>query len=143
MYEPRHKQLQGAQSPPFYNSGGNTELVLISYRILHTHWQGKKGFASACMASVLFLFLAHSHGNKISSLFPQIRCFDAPLQPNALSDVKNIVRKNTEAGVERDGITLEGLPLLSERIPLESSASSFRDRNPCVVFRTMGFYGVS
>ena len=42
--------------------------------------------------------------------FPQIRCFDAPLQPNALTDVKNIVMRNTETGVERDGITVEGLP---------------------------------
>ena len=39
---------------------------------------------------------------------PQIRCFDAPLQPNALRDVKNIVKRNTTAGVENDGVTLEG-----------------------------------
>ena len=38
----------------------------------------------------------------------QIRCFDAPLQPQALQDVKRIVKKNTSAGVRADGLTLEG-----------------------------------
>ncbi|CAI8000242.1 Mitochondrial Rho GTPase 2 [Geodia barretti] len=44
----------------------------------------------------------------------QIRCFDAPLQPNALTDVKNIVMRNTETGVERDGITVEGFLFLNK-----------------------------
>ena len=38
----------------------------------------------------------------------QIRCFDAPLQPNALKDVKNIVKRNTNLGIENNGVTLEG-----------------------------------
>lgn len=38
----------------------------------------------------------------------QIRCFDAPLQPQALADVKSIVQRNVEYGVIEDGLTLEG-----------------------------------
>ena len=38
----------------------------------------------------------------------QIRCFDAPLQPQALKDVKFIVQKNVESGVQAAGLTLEG-----------------------------------
>ena len=39
----------------------------------------------------------------------QIRCFDAPLQPKALQDVKNIVEHHTPLGVCNDGLTLEGI----------------------------------
>ena len=55
----------------------------------------------------LFLPLPSSPFNH----FPphKIRCFDAPLQPNALRDVKNIVQRNTETGVASDGVTLEGV----------------------------------
>ena len=35
-------------------------------------------------------------------------CFDAPLQPQALNDVKFIVQKNVANGVLPEGITLEG-----------------------------------
>ena len=44
----------------------------------------------------------------LSLPFFQIRCFDAPLQPNALKDVKNIVKRNTNSGIENNGVTLEG-----------------------------------
>lgn len=44
----------------------------------------------------------------------QIRCFDAPLQPQALQDVKRIVKKNTSAGVHGDGLTLEGFLFLNK-----------------------------
>lgn len=40
--------------------------------------------------------------------FSQIRCFDAPLQPQALQDVKNIVERNIPSGVTEGGLTLEG-----------------------------------
>ena len=44
--------------------------------------------------------------------FLQIRCFDAPLQPQALQDVKNIVEHHTPLGVYNDGLTLDGTFLL-------------------------------
>jgi Ras family protein T1 len=44
----------------------------------------------------------------------QIRCFDAPLQPQALQDVKNIVQHNTPMGVYNDGLTLEGFLFLNK-----------------------------
>ncbi len=36
-------------------------------------------------------------------------CFDAPLQPQALDDVKFIIQRNVHTGVMPDGITLEGV----------------------------------
>lgn len=44
----------------------------------------------------------------------QIRCFDAPLQPQALQDVKNIVQHNTPLGVYNDGLTLDGFLFLNK-----------------------------
>ena len=38
----------------------------------------------------------------------QIHCFDAPLQPQALQDVKSIVQRNTAVGLCDNGLTLEG-----------------------------------
>lgn len=43
----------------------------------------------------------------------QIRCFNAPLQPQALQDVKNVVMKNITNGVLDNGLTMEGIVLLS------------------------------
>ena len=45
----------------------------------------------------------------VLSYLAQIRCFDAPLQPQALQDVKVIVARNTTLGVCNDGLTLEGV----------------------------------
>lgn len=44
----------------------------------------------------------------------QIRCFDAPLQPQALADVKSIVERNVENGVTAEGLTLEGFLFLNK-----------------------------
>lgn len=41
-------------------------------------------------------------------LLLQIRCFDAPLQPQALQDVKNIVERNVPSGVTPGGLTMDG-----------------------------------
>ncbi|KAG0428493.1 hypothetical protein HPB47_024516 [Ixodes persulcatus] len=40
------------------------------------------------------------------------RCFNTPLEPRALQDLKAIVEKNLEGGVERDGLTLDGFLFL-------------------------------
>lgn len=41
--------------------------------------------------------------------FPfQRRCFNTPLQPHALDDLKNIVMKNVDDGIKNDGLTLKG-----------------------------------
>lgn len=42
----------------------------------------------------------------------QRRCFNTPLQPQALEDVKAIVRKNVDDGVRNDGLTLKGFLFL-------------------------------
>ncbi|ELT87672.1 hypothetical protein CAPTEDRAFT_218919 [Capitella teleta] len=42
----------------------------------------------------------------------QRRCFNVPLQPQALEDVKAVVRKHITDGVARDGITLKGFLFL-------------------------------
>ena len=38
----------------------------------------------------------------------QRRCFNAPLQPQGLEDVKSIVMKNVRDGVVDDALTLDG-----------------------------------
>jgi len=42
----------------------------------------------------------------------QRRCFNSPLQPQALDDVKNIVKRNITDGVFEDGLTLTGFLFL-------------------------------
>lgn len=42
----------------------------------------------------------------------QRRCFNTPLQPQALDDVKNIVKRNVADGVFDDGLTLNGFLFL-------------------------------
>ncbi|CAH1794756.1 unnamed protein product [Owenia fusiformis] len=42
----------------------------------------------------------------------QRRCFNAPLQPQALDDVKAVVRKNTAEGIRNDSLTLKGFLFL-------------------------------
>ncbi|XP_054155369.1 mitochondrial Rho GTPase 1-like [Oppia nitens] len=42
----------------------------------------------------------------------QRRCFDSPLQPQALEDVKNIVKRSIPDGVFDDGLTLSGFLFL-------------------------------
>uniref|UniRef100_A0A8B9LW18 Mitochondrial Rho GTPase n=1 Tax=Astyanax mexicanus TaxID=7994 RepID=A0A8B9LW18_ASTMX len=44
--------------------------------------------------------------------FFQRTCFNTPLPPQALEDVKNVVRKNTTDGVCEDGLTLKGFLFL-------------------------------
>lgn len=39
----------------------------------------------------------------------QLKCFNAPLHPQALEDVKAIVKKNVADGIIKDGITLKGI----------------------------------
>lgn len=38
----------------------------------------------------------------------QRTCFNTPLEPQALEDVKNVVRKNLNDGVRNNGLTLKG-----------------------------------
>lgn len=38
----------------------------------------------------------------------QSRCFNAPLQPQVLDDVKAVLRKNIEDGVFQNSVTLKG-----------------------------------
>lgn len=38
----------------------------------------------------------------------QVRCFNAPLQPQALQDIKNVVTKSLPSGVLDNGLTMEG-----------------------------------
>ncbi|KAK2165693.1 hypothetical protein LSH36_46g02053 [Paralvinella palmiformis] len=42
----------------------------------------------------------------------QRRCFNVPLQPQALEDVKAVVRKHIADGILRDGLTLKGFQFL-------------------------------
>ncbi|UYV79795.1 RHOT2 [Cordylochernes scorpioides] len=42
----------------------------------------------------------------------QMRCFNAPLQGNALADIKNIVKKNVPNGIVKGGLSLEGFLFL-------------------------------
>jgi len=44
----------------------------------------------------------------------QIRCFDAPLQPQALQDVKSIVQRNVSTGIIQDGLSMEGFLFLNK-----------------------------
>uniref|UniRef100_A0A674P2H0 Mitochondrial Rho GTPase n=1 Tax=Takifugu rubripes TaxID=31033 RepID=A0A674P2H0_TAKRU len=44
--------------------------------------------------------------------FFQRTCFNSPLEPRALEDVKNVVRKNLSEGVCNDGLTLKGFLFL-------------------------------
>ncbi|CAF90509.1 unnamed protein product, partial [Tetraodon nigroviridis] len=44
--------------------------------------------------------------------FFQRTCFNAPLEPRALEDVKNVVRKNLSEGVRSNGLTLKGFLFL-------------------------------
>ncbi len=39
----------------------------------------------------------------------QRRCFNVPLQPQALEDVKSVIRKHITDGVLEEGITLRGM----------------------------------
>ncbi|OXB64855.1 hypothetical protein ASZ78_006593 [Callipepla squamata] len=45
--------------------------------------------------------------------FFQRICFNTPLAPQALEDVKNVVRKNLSDGVADNGLTLKGKPYLT------------------------------
>lgn len=42
------------------------------------------------------------------TIYPQNRCFNTPLQGQGLQDVKNVVRKNVEGGLQDGGLTLKG-----------------------------------
>lgn len=42
----------------------------------------------------------------------QRQCFNAPLPPQVLEDVKSVIRKNTENGLNKRGFTLEGFIFL-------------------------------
>lgn len=44
----------------------------------------------------------------------QIRCFNAPLQPQALQDIKNVVMKTLPNGVVDEGLTMEGFIFLHQ-----------------------------
>lgn len=42
------------------------------------------------------------------SSFSQRTCFNMPLAPQALEDVKNVVRRNMTDGIRDNGLTLKG-----------------------------------
>lgn len=42
----------------------------------------------------------------------QCRCFNTPLQPQVIEDVKAVLRKNIDDGISRDCITLKGFLFL-------------------------------
>lgn len=44
----------------------------------------------------------------LSDSYLQRTCFNTPLAPQALEDVKNVVRKNLTDGVHDNGLTLKG-----------------------------------
>ena len=44
----------------------------------------------------------------------QIRCFNAPLQPQALQDIKNVMTKSLLSGVLDKGLTMEGCIFLHQ-----------------------------
>ncbi|XP_014908909.1 mitochondrial Rho GTPase 1-A-like isoform X2 [Poecilia latipinna] len=50
--------------------------------------------------------------NDIELNFFQRVCFNSPLEPQALEDVKNVVRKNLMDGVQHNGLTLKGFLFL-------------------------------
>lgn len=53
-------------------------------------------------------FHGHRDNGDIVSDGCQRTCFNSPLEPRALEDVKNVVRKNLSEGVCNDGLTLKG-----------------------------------
>lgn len=53
-------------------------------------------------------FLGHPDNGAILSGCSQRTCFNTPLEPRALEDVKNVVRKNLGEGVCNNGLTLKG-----------------------------------
>ena len=52
------------------------------------------------------------NANLTSIFCLQRRCFNVPLQPQALEDVKAVVQRQITDGVDRDGITEKGMPVL-------------------------------
>ena len=54
----------------------------------------------------------------------QIRCFNAPLQPQALQDIKNVVTKSLPSGVLDKGLTMEGIALAVELYAIVSHVLS-------------------
>ena len=66
----------------------------------------------------------------VCGVVSQRTCFNTPLAPQALEDVKNVVRKNMTDGVKDNGLTLKGEaatahipPCLSVRLSLFLSLS--------------------
>lgn len=89
----------------------------------------------------------------------QRTCFNTPLEPQALEDVKNVVRKNLNDGVCDNGLTLKGrnwwaprvnvptnlCPIIPDRvvwyscdIPLQASCSSTRCSSSEVAMKRRG-----
>ena len=53
--------------------------------------------------------MSEEYERSVSLFFPhQLKCFNAPLHPQALEDVKAIVKKNVPDGIIKDGVTLKG-----------------------------------
>lgn len=73
----------------------------------------------------------------------QRTCFNTPLAPQALEDVKNVVRRNMNDGVKDNGLTLKGqtLTCLLVFIFFLSPASSclFNKPSLVVIFIVTGF----
>lgn len=49
------------------------------------------------------------------SVCQQRTCFNTPLAPQALEDVKNVVRRNMTDGVKGNGLTLKGQDVFKQQ----------------------------
>ncbi|XP_011610651.2 mitochondrial Rho GTPase 1b isoform X1 [Takifugu rubripes] len=77
----------------------------------------KKAMKSLCVKALSRIFKVSDldndgtlNDNELN--FFQRTCFNSPLEPRALEDVKNVVRKNLSEGVCNDGLTLKGFLFL-------------------------------
>uniref|UniRef100_A0A671KZ39 Mitochondrial Rho GTPase 1-A-like n=1 Tax=Sinocyclocheilus anshuiensis TaxID=1608454 RepID=A0A671KZ39_9TELE len=77
----------------------------------------KKEMRSACVRALTRIFKVSDLDNDgilndHELTFFQRTCFNTPLAPQALEDVKNVVRKNLTDGVRDNGLTLKGFLFL-------------------------------
>uniref|UniRef100_A0A9J8CD38 Ras homolog family member T1 n=1 Tax=Cyprinus carpio carpio TaxID=630221 RepID=A0A9J8CD38_CYPCA len=77
----------------------------------------KKEMRSACVRALARIFKVSDLDNDgilndHELTFFQRTCFNTPLAPQALEDVKNVVRKNLTDGVRDNGLTLKGFLFL-------------------------------
>lgn len=81
----------------------STVFITLGYHLIFMHFGIVYEYVDCCIWFYRF-FIYDSTGY----LFFQRRCFNVPLQPQALEDVKAVVRRHLPDGVLRDGITQRG-----------------------------------